>query len=49
MKRNLVVPLRLAAAVVCFFFFHVEIVESHSLRSSASPSSDASNSAESNH
>jgi len=49
MKRNLVVPLTLAAAVVCLFFFQVEIVESHSLRSSASPGSDASNNAESNH
>ena len=49
MKRNLVVPLTLAAAVVCLFFFQVEIVESHSLRSSTSPGSDASNNAESNH
>jgi len=49
MKRKLVVPLTLAAAVVCLFFFQVEIVESHSLRSSASPGSDASNNAESNH
>src|SRR5882762_11907719 len=49
MKRNLVVPLTLAAAVACLFFFQVEIVESHSLRSSASPGSDASNNPESNH
>jgi CxxC motif-containing protein (DUF1111 family) len=28
MKRNLVVPLTLAAAVVCLFFFQIEIVES---------------------